>query len=161
MPLASETNPQFSQVSYRGVKKKYFVVPLGLPRFNEIDNYGVVWNGHYVNYFETARHALCRYCDFDMELLSKAGIFLPVSNFEIKISKPIFPRDEISVAVRCSLVDGSRFEFSHLLLVNGEVRASGLVTHIAVDKETVSVAFQLSDEVVRIMKPVSELFSHD
>ena len=28
-------------------------------RFPEVDSYGVVWHGHYVQYFEVARNALC------------------------------------------------------------------------------------------------------
>ncbi|MGE3975120.1 MAG: acyl-CoA thioesterase [Bdellovibrionales bacterium] len=159
MPLASED--LFQSISFKGGTKKYFVADIGRPRFNEIDHYGVVWNGHFITYFETARHQLCRFCDFDMQRLSDAGVYLPVSNIEIKIKKPILPRDEIKVAVRASLIEENRFEFFHLLLVNNEVRASGSVQHIPMDKSTGTVAYQLPENVVKIMKPLSELFAND
>jgi len=157
MPRASEAD--FQTIQHRGSGKRYFVRHFGRPRFNEIDHYGVLWNGHYVNYFELGRHALCLHCRFDMKSLADAGYFLPVASYEIKMRKPVFPRDEITVAVRPSAISENRYEFTHLLLVGDEIRASGVVQHVPVSKETGSIAYQLPPDVAAILSPLSEVFN--
>lgn len=152
------SKPVFEEFKLRGKAHSYYMHALGRPRFNEIDHYGVVWNGHFVNYFETGRLALCKQFGFDMELLSKLGLFLPVYKYEVTMTKPVLPTDEMTVAVRATELSESAMIFSHLLIVGGEARAIGTVQHIAMSKETGSIAFTLSDEAKKVLEPIKEAF---
>lgn len=149
----------FEKIKFRGKTEEYFIHRMGRPRFNEIDHYGVMWNGHYVNYFETARLAMCKEFGFDMELLSNLGFFLPVYKYEITMTKPVFPQDEITIAVKAVELEESNMKFVHLLMVNGEVRASGSVQHIALSKETGAIAFALPEQIKTVLQPIKETLS--
>jgi YbgC/YbaW family acyl-CoA thioester hydrolase len=151
----------FKKIKFRGKMENYFLYKVGLPRFNELDSYGVVWNGHFVNYFETARLDLCRHYGFDMKLLSDNGCYLPVYSYSLNIRKPVFARDEMVVAVRPSALEENVMDFSHLLLVNDDIRAYGTVRHVAMSKETGSLFMTLPEHLINILKPLQEFYNEN
>ena len=150
-------NHKFETIKFRGKSHKYFIHEIGLPRFNELDSYSVVWNGHYVNYFETARLALCKYYGFDMKILSDLGLYLPVSSYSLNIRNPVFAQDRISVAVTpLTLEESSVMDFFHLLIVDKDIRAYGTVRHAAMSKESGSIFLKLPDEILEVLKPMRQ-----
>lgn len=153
-----ETNI-FKTIKFRGKSNTYFLYEIGLPRFNELDSYGVVWNGHFINYFEIARLAMCRHYGFDMKMLSDMGCYLPVYSYAANIRKPVFPNDKIIVAVTPILLEESTMDFYHLLLVDNDVRAYCSVRHVAMNKETGSIFMKLPDNVIRVLVPIKEFYN--
>ena len=147
-----------SKISFRGKEKNYVVVDLGFPRFSEVDFYQVVWNGHYVNYFETARLELCRSFDVELSKISEWGCYLPVHNYEVNVTRPVFLKDRMHVAARLDGFSQGILDFSHLLLVDGRIRAHGKVKHVLVDSKTLEILSEPPELVRASFDRMSELF---
>jgi len=151
-------NYRFEHIKFKRKNDKYYIVDFGTPRFSEIDSYHVMWNGHYINYFEAARIELCRHIGFDLDSLVKLGCYLPVYNYDITMKKPVLAGEKISVAVTPQELSHSSIKFKHILLVDGEVRAYGEVQHIPTDTESLNIIYNLSEEIVEILAPFIKVF---
>ena len=74
------------------------------------------------------------------------------------MTKPVLPTEEVTIAVRATELSESKMVFQHLLLVGEEIRAVGEVQHVAMSKETGSIAFALPDPVKEVLNPIKEAF---
>lgn len=151
----------YKNIRFRGTTKKYFVHEVGTPRFNEIDAYKVLWNGHYVSYFENARLAFCRFCGWDFQVFADMGYLMPVVRYRVDVRKPVFLEDSISVAVRPEFkslgYSSQKFEFNHLLLVGDEVRAASSVDHMFMEAGQ-GVPAATPQEFYNVFNPVAKEF---
>ena len=148
-----------TSVKFRKQSQNYFVTKFH-PRFNEVDSYKVVWNGHYVNYFEEARTSLCRNFGISLDALADLGFYLPVYKYNVTMRKPIFLDDEMHVCVRPNFTNPTVFEFQHLIMVKDEVRVTGSVQQVALSKETGQIMFELPKEVLKFLTPLYEAFTN-
>lgn len=157
MPL----DRQLRKISYRGKTRSYYVADIGTPRFSDIDRYGVVWNGCYINYFEQGRHELGQKLGFDLEGVRAAGFYFPVARMDINFKSPIFPKDRIEVAVRVERggIGDSEFLFEHLLLVEGKVRATAKVRQYLTSAATGELVYHIPDSIRGILQPMAEAFT--
>ena len=151
-------NP-FEDVPFRRATERYFVVHYGTPRFNELDPYGVLWNGHFVQYFENARQQLGKFTKLNPRILDQAGFHMFVYGYNVKLRKIIEVNDEMRVAVRPLQFKNGLIEFEHLMLVGDEVRAVGNTTHAVIDKNTRSIAYPMPDLVFEIVNRVFQPFA--
>lgn len=151
---------KIAPVTFHRRTENYFVVEYGRPRFNELDSYAIMWNGHYVNYFENARQLLGRYTDLNSVLLAEYGFHIPIHSYHVKMRKPIEANDDMRVAVRPISFKGGLIEFDHLMLVGDEVRATGTVMHAVIDMKERRIVFpfpEIVNEVIqRVFKPFKE-----
>jgi len=71
-------------------------------RFPEVDSYGVVWHGHYVQYFEVARNALCAAAGLTPAEALALGYKVPITRFDasVKRSARLDDRLEVSCTLR-------------------------------------------------------------
>ncbi|WP_143307873.1 acyl-CoA thioesterase [Chitinophaga vietnamensis] len=109
-----------------------------LIRFNEADPLGIVWHGHYVQYFEDGREAFgekysLRYLD-----ILAAGYTVPVVNIQCDYKRPLRYGDRVNVAT--TYVDDMaakiKFEYTLTNAATGEVVAKGSSVQVFLDKET-------------------------
>lgn len=148
----------FENITFQRRTEKYFVVEYGRPRFNELDSYGILWNGHFVNYFENARQMLGRHTRLDTVLLEEYGFQIPIHSYHVKMRKAVEANDDIRVAVRPLHFKGGLVEFQELLLVGDEVRATGTVIHAVLDKVERRIVFPFPEIVFQIVNRVFEPF---
>lgn len=150
----------FELVTFRRETAKYFLVDYGPPRFNELDSYAIMWNGHFVNYFENARQQLAKYTELNTTLLESYGFQVPIHSYQVKLRKPIEANDAMRVAVRPLHFKGGLLEFEHLMMVGAEIRAVGTTTHAVIEMKTRSIAFPMPelvhDVINRVFKPFHE-----
>lgn len=150
----------YEMITYHRRSERYFVVEYGPPRFSELDSYAIMWNGHFVNYFENARQQLGRVTGLNSRLLEEYGFQIPIHSYTVKMRKPVEANDVMRVAVRPLQFKGGLLEFEHLMLVNGEVRATGTTNHAVIEMKTRSIVFpvpQLVTEIIaRVFKPFKE-----
>ncbi len=146
-------NP-FEEITFRRIKERYFVVHYGPPRFNELDSYAIMWNGHFVNYFENARQQLGKMTGLNSRLLEESGFQIPIYGYNVKLRKPVEANDEMRVAVRPLHFKNGLIEFEHFMLVGEEVRAIGNTTHAVIDIKTRSIAYPMPDLVFEIVNRV-------
>ena len=153
-----EAKSYYKEIRFKRKNKRYFFIDCSGARISEIDAYKVLWNGHYVNYFEQARIELCKTKGFNMNTLEDLGFYLPVYHYNIYIKAPVLANESFSIGVRPREFSESSFMFEHVLMVNNEVRAYGEVQHVAVDKQTKQMVFSIPEEVASIMRPIIEDF---
>ncbi len=65
--------------------------------FHDVDILGIVWHGHYYKYFELARTALYRSCDFDIRKMQAMGYIFPVIESHCRYVQPLKYGQQVSV----------------------------------------------------------------
>ncbi len=73
------------------------VIPV---RFQEVDSYRVVWHGHYLQYLEVARDALCAAGGFTPKRALDLGYTVPIVRFEVHLKRPARLDDVLEVSTR-------------------------------------------------------------
>jgi len=66
-------------------------------RFPEVDAYGVVWHGHYVEYFEVARDALCAAAGLTPAEALALGYKVPITRFDVNLKRSARLDDRLEV----------------------------------------------------------------
>lgn len=108
-------------------------------RFNEIDLYQVVWNGHYLGYFELARQKLLDEYRLDYERLLGMGFLIPLSHVEVDFKKAIWYSEKqitVSVSLSDSLVPKFQFDYVIRSLDQKTIFATGRTNHVLVENES-------------------------
>jgi len=67
-------------------------------RFPEVDAYGVVWHGHYVEYFEVARNALCAAAGLTPADALELGYKVPITRFDVAVKRSARLDDRLEVS---------------------------------------------------------------
>ena len=105
-------------------------------RFNEIDLYEVVWNGHYLGYFEMARQKLLDEYQLDYTTLLQMGFLIPLSHVDVDFKKAIRYSDnriEVCVTLRDSLVPKFVFEYVIRSIDGKTIFCTGSTHHVLVE----------------------------
>ena len=109
-----------------------------LVRFNEADPLGIVWHGHYVQYFEDGREAFgekygLRYLD-----IFEKGYTVPVVNIQCDYKRSLRYGDRVVVEVKYVDDMAAKIKFEYMLTnpATGEIVAKGSSVQVFLDKET-------------------------
>lgn len=105
--------------------------------FHDVDSLHVVWHGHYVKYFETARCQLLESFDYSYEQMRDSGYAWPVVDMRIKYVKPL--RFNQKIVVETNLVEWEyRLKIKYLIRNTGSgvTLTKGYTIQVAVDMET-------------------------
>ncbi|HFK5543438.1 TPA: acyl-CoA thioesterase [Elizabethkingia anophelis] len=82
-------------------------------RYAETDPMKYVYYGNYATYFEVARVELFRGIGMSYDEIEKRGIWLPVSEYNIKYLKPAFYDQELRIEVKVKERPGVRIIFDY------------------------------------------------
>ena len=66
-------------------------------RFQEVDEWGIAWHGHYVGWFEVGRMELLRKFDLLPRQFSEMGYIAPVVNLKCDFKEPARSGDHILI----------------------------------------------------------------
>lgn len=77
-----------------------FSLPI-VPRYAEVDQQGVVFNGHYLTWFDEASTAFFDHLDLPFTEFTSWGLDVQVVHAEIDYLAPIRWRDTVRVEARC------------------------------------------------------------
>ena len=81
-------------------------------RYSEIDGQMIVYNAHYLTYFDTAITEYCRLLDYDFVMQQQqTGEDFHTVKALVEYKAPIFFDDEIEVGVRTSRIGNSSLSF--------------------------------------------------
>ena len=112
-----------------------------LIRFNEADPLGIVWHGHYVQYFEDGREAFgekyrLRYLD-----IFEKGYSVPVVNIQCDYKRSLRYGDRVVVETKYVDDMAAKIKFEYILTnpATGEIVAKGSSVQVFLDKETSSL----------------------
>ena len=82
-------------------------------RYGETDPMKYVYYGNYAEYLEVARVELFRSIGISYNEIENRGIWLPVSEYNIKYLKPAFYDDELTIHTFVEKLPGVKIEFRY------------------------------------------------
>ena len=85
-----------------------FSLPI-VPRYAEVDQQGVVFNGHYLTWFDEACTGLLDHLGVGYPELMATGYDFQVVHSEIDFLAPVRWRDDVRVAAECTRVGTTSF----------------------------------------------------
>jgi acyl-CoA thioester hydrolase len=104
-------------------------------RFPEVDSYGVVWHGHYVQYVEVARNALCAAFGLTPADALAHGYKVPITRFAMDLKRPARLDDRLAVTARLVPQETAKLVMSYEIRreASGELLASGSTEQVILD----------------------------
>ncbi|MEW2483920.1 thioesterase family protein [Mycobacterium sp. NPDC049093] len=87
-----------------------------VPRYAEIDQQGVVFNGHYLTWFDEACTGLFDHLGVNFTDLIANGIDMQVVHTEIDFQAPVRWREPVRIAVRCERIGTTSFTIGFTVL---------------------------------------------
>ena len=122
-------------------------------RFNEVDEWGMAWHGHYVAWFEVGRMALLRQFDLLPKQMVELGYVAPVIRLICDFKHPAGSGDVI--IIRTTVVKPEIaaliFKFEILLKNNRTLLAHGETTQVLLTTEN-KMIYRLTGELERRVK---------
>lgn len=122
-------------------------------RFNEVDEWGMAWHGHYVAWFEVGRMALLRQFDLLPKQMVELGYVAPVIRLICDFKHPAGSGDVI--IIRTTVVKPEIaaliFKFEILLKNNRTLLAHGETTQVLLTTEN-KMIYRLSGELEKRVK---------
>jgi acyl-CoA thioester hydrolase len=93
-----------------------------VPRYAEVDQQGVVFNGHYLTWFDEACTGFLDHVGVTYPGLIDSGHDIQVVHSEIDFVAPVRWRDAVRVAVQCQRIGSTSFTLEfNVLRQNAEV----------------------------------------
>ena len=104
-------------------------------RFPEVDSYGVVWHGHYVQYFEVARNGLCAAFGLTPADALAHGYKVPITKVSMDLKRPARLDDRLVVSARLAPPETAKLAMSYEIRreATGELLASGTTEQVILD----------------------------
>jgi acyl-CoA thioester hydrolase len=104
-------------------------------RFPEVDSYGVVWHGHYVQYFEVARNALCAAFGLTPADALAHGYKVPITKVTMDLKRPARLDDRLAVTARLAPPETAKLAMDYEIrrAGTGELFASGTTEQVILD----------------------------
>jgi len=101
-------------------------------RFNEVDEWGMAWYGHYMAWFEVGRLSLLRRFDLLPRQMVALGYIAPVINLQCDFKNPVGSGDRIVIRTTVAKpeVAALKFKFEILLKENRTLLAQGETTQV-------------------------------
>jgi acyl-CoA thioester hydrolase len=106
-------------------------------RFSDVDSLGIVWHGHYVQYFEDGREAFgkqhnLRYLDF-----YNKGYVVPIVNIQCDYKQVLRYGDRIIIETTYTPCEPAKINFTYRLLnaVTGDLVVTGSTTQVFLSKD--------------------------
>jgi acyl-CoA thioester hydrolase len=123
------------------------------PRYAEVDQQGVVFNGHYLTWFDEACTGFLDHLDVTYPGLIASGYDIQVVHSEIDFKGPVRWRDSVRVEVGCERIGSSSFAlgFNVLRSKDGDPAAD---EQSAVRGHNVYVVVSTDDWAKRPIPPV-------
>lgn len=105
-------------------------------RFNEVDSMGVVWHGHYAEFFEDAREAFGRKYDLGYLMMYDKGFFEPLVELNFKYKRPLVygMRPEVYIVYRPCDAAKIIFDYEIRDTETKEVFATGHSVQVFMDR---------------------------
>lgn len=107
-------------------------------RFSDVDSLGIVWHGHYVQYFEDGREAFgkqhnLRYLDFYNQ-----GYVVPIVNIQCDYKQVLRYGDRIIIETTYTPCEPAKINFKYRLLnaLTGDLVVTGSTTQVFLSKDS-------------------------
>jgi acyl-CoA thioester hydrolase len=107
-------------------------------RYGESDLQGIVFNAHYLNYFDTSMTELWRAAYGRYQAMLDRGIDIVLAEAQLRFRKPARFDDELELSVAVSHTGNTSIVTRHFARCGGDVVAEGDLRHVLVDLRTLA-----------------------
>jgi acyl-CoA thioester hydrolase len=128
-----------------------FSLPI-VPRYAEVDQQGVVFNGHYLTWFDEACTGFLDHLDVTYPGLIASGHDIQVVHSEIDFMGPVRWRDSVRVEVHCQRIGSTSFTLGFSVLC-GDGGSPDAEQAAAVRGQNVYVVVSTDDWAKRPLPP--------
>ena len=126
-----------------------FALPI-VPRYAEVDQQGVVFNGHYLTWFDEASTAFFDHIGLPYPVLVSWCLDVQVVHAELDYLAPVRWRDQVRVVATCEAMGTTSFTLRFDVIRRGD----GGSDHVAVRGRNVYVVVSTEDWTKRELPPV-------
>jgi len=107
-------------------------------RFNEADPMGIVWHGHYIQYFEDSREAFGREHGISYSQVYEHGYTLPVVSISCEYKRSLKYNDKAIVEITYKDCNAAKVEFDYKIFRASDslLAATGKSTQVFLNKES-------------------------
>jgi acyl-CoA thioester hydrolase len=109
-------------------------------RYAECDSQGVVFNAHYLAYFDVAITELWRAALGGYQTMLDRGIDLVVAEAQLRFERPATFDDELTLEIAITKLGNSSILSSHNIYRDGERLVVGSLRHVVVSRDTLEKA---------------------
>jgi acyl-CoA thioester hydrolase len=107
-------------------------------RYAECDPQGVVFNSHYLAYFDISLTELWRAAFGGYHVMLERGIDLVVAEAAVRYLRPAQFDDELELQIAISALGDTSIASAHTINRRDETLAHGQMRHVAVDRRTLT-----------------------
>ena len=106
-------------------------------RFNEVDQWGMVWHGHYISYFEMGRIDLARCFGLTPADFVKMSYTAPVIELKCNYKEPAWNDDELIIRTTLERPTKAALTFKYQILRKKDKKllVEGETTQVLLDKK--------------------------
>ena len=122
-------------------------------RFNEIDQWGIAWYGHYIAWFEAGRMALLKQVDLLPEQIVELGFIAPIIKLNCDFKKPAKLGDRIIIrsTVIKPEIAALIFKFEVKRKKDNELLARGETTQVLLNLDNTMI-YRITGELEKRIK---------
>ncbi len=122
-------------------------------RFNEIDQWGIAWYGHYIAWFEAGRMALLKQVDLLPEQIVELGFIAPIIKLNCDFKKPAKLGDRIIIrsTVIKPEIAALIFKFEVKKKKDNELLARGETTQVLLNLDNTMI-YRITGELEKRIK---------
>jgi acyl-CoA thioester hydrolase len=116
-------------------------------KFSEVDSLGVVWHGHYLQYFEDAREAFGKKYNLGYLDFYSHGFIVPIVKAQLDYKRFLRYGDKVSIEITYSPVLAAKINFEYRILheETQEVVATGSTVQVFLNTESQSLQLNNPD----------------
>ena len=107
-------------------------------RYGECDLQGIVFNAHYLNYFDTSITELWRSACGSYQAMLDRGVDIVLAEAQLRFRAPARFDDELTLAIAVTHIGNTSVRTRHTGSRAGELLAEGELRHVLVDRVTVA-----------------------
>lgn len=104
-------------------------------RYAECDPQGVVFNAHYLAYFDTSITELWRAALGSYQAMMDRGVDLVVAEAQLRFRTPARFDDELTLEVAVTQMGNTAITSSHRISRGSDLVVEGMLRHVVVDRE--------------------------
>jgi acyl-CoA thioester hydrolase len=107
-------------------------------RYGECDQQGVVFNAHYLTYFDISLTELWRTAFGGYDAMLERGVDLVVAETQLWFSRPAHFDEELTLEIGVAHLGTTSVVTHHWISRDGELLVEGTLRHVMVDRRTLT-----------------------
>ena len=104
-------------------------------RYSECDLQGIVFNAHYLDYFDTSINELWRAAYGSYQAMLDRGVEMVLAEATVRFLRPARFEDELELAVAVTHLGSTSFRTKHSARWAGELVADAELRHVLVERQ--------------------------